>query len=918
MGFRSFVLPLALSATSLACSLSAGGVTAGWEDICTNRWKCPPAKTLWRAELASPDEISFEKRYGATGEVSVEGGRLTVRKTNDEGYLLVKARPFASPTNVMVRFFADVQCQDATPEYCHAFLRAHGRREFLGVSGESRAAEHVLDMPEMAGLVNTAPGMSHRKYFAYRSEDGVMQPVIVIGGDRSTSVWSEWTAEDHAAAKEYWMKRVRDNEKSPKRRKPTLIGNDEFDRMLADDVEHTAKVERFGGAARLLIDGKPSVPCIYLAMRHLPDYTEVNDGLPVLRAGVPIVAPFLPLATTSEYSLTWTPEGFDAVKAVDRLRETMRASGDSLMMICLHCNAYPDFVRREHPGEGWIDEKGNQVFGNELTYSPGYGGMTRDKCWPWVSMASRVWREKINSIIRDLVAELKRRNMDKRVVGAFFWGYNDGQFGMNIPDYSAPAKAEYKRYLTECGDRSTNYWHFCRQINARLVEEFGRTFKTAMGKDVIVLRRCDSPFVVDFAFGANMRSDVIDVTVSGPAYPYRLPGTACTTYVPFSSMSANGKMLWQDFDIRSWWIRQDRGIVQNRRSGTYTDIENWRAGYRKIAGEMLAVRGGYWFLDMGRGWFSGEGIPEDIGDVLKTQLALTEKTPSEWRPDVAVVVDEEGYFGWDGGERPYSSHTYDLVDNQLRLLATAGVPYEYFLAEDVMRHPERLEGKKAVFLLEWRKFDDKRLAFMKELRKKVKALVFMGESGVLGEKDGEATGFDVDFTWKGRCLSVRPEPGMEEKVSGTLDIAMFRSSWFGKNSDRIPQSYGRRAVVKPGPDVKPLARFVDGNGIAIAERTLGGCRHVYVSPPGGLSPGFFSRIAREAGAYVPVPPGVMQVNMNGDFISVHALRAGEYAFRLPFPCKVTNVKSGHAEDTADDILNLRMTAGQTCWFLIGK
>ena len=146
---------------------------------------------------------------------------------------------------------------------------------------------------------------------------------------------------------------------------------------------------------------------------------------------------------------------------------------------------------------------------------------------------------------------------------------------------------------------------------------------------------------------------------------------------------------------------------------------------------------------------------------------------------------------------------------------------------------------------------------------------------------------------------------------------MVRSVHFGENPRNIlPKPWGRRATVIAEPDVVPLARFDDDGSIAIAERRDGGCRLVYVSPPGGLSPGFFSRIAREAGAYVPVVPGVMQVNMNGDFISVHALREGCFDFVLPFPCRVTNAKTGNYETLIDGKLPLCMTAGETCWFLL--
>ena len=83
-------------------------------------------------------------------------------------------------------------------------------------------------------------------------------------------------------------------------------------------------------------------------------------------------------------------------------------------------------------------------------------------------------------------------------------------------------------------------------------------------------------------------------------------------------------------------------------------------------------------------------------------------------------------------------------------------------------------------------------------------------------------------------------------------------------------------------------------------------------------PAEFNALARTAGAYVPVEPNAMEVDMNGDFISVHALRNGTFDFKLPFPCKVTNVKSGQEEQVCGDTFRISVEAGQTCWFVLGE
>jgi hypothetical protein len=83
-----------------------------------------------------------------------------------------------------------------------------------------------------------------------------------------------------------------------------------------------------------------------------------------------------------------------------------------------------------------------------------------------------------------------------------------------------------------------------------------------------------------------------------------------------------------------------------------------------------------------------------------------------------------------------------------------------------------------------------------------------------------------------------------------------------------------------------------------------------------IMPDEFNANARAAGAYVPVEPNVLEVDMNGDFISVHALRNGTFDFKLPFPCKVRNVKSGQYENMNGDVFKIAVEAGQTCWFTL--
>jgi hypothetical protein len=117
------------------------------------------------------------------------------------------------------------------------------------------------------------------------------------------------------------------------------------------------------------------------------------------------------------------------------------------------------------------------------------------------------------------------------------------------------------------------------------------------------------------------------------------------------------------------------------------------------------------------------------------------------------------------------------------------------------------------------------------------------------------------------------------------------------------------------PGFKPIARYVADGATAAVEGTVDGGMLVALGEAGGLTPEFFNRLVREAGGYVPVVGGgKMQVDMNGDFISIHALKNGRFDFRLPFPCKVVNLKTGKTVSTENGMLPLGLVAGETRWY----
>ena len=155
------------------------------------------------------------------------------------------------------------------------------------------------------------------------------------------------------------------------------------------------------------------------------------------------------------------------------------------------------------------------------------------------------------------------------------------------------------------------------------------------------------------------------------------------------------------------------------------------------------------------------------------------------------------------------------------------------------------------------------------------------------------------------------EPDVHDNVTSEMDTVALRDNGASRPN-------GPRCTVKEMSGVKVLARYASDGLPAIAERRDADCRRIYVCEPGGLTPGLLNRLVRESGGYAAVDCPGLQVNVNGDFISVHCLQPGAYDFILPFDCRVKNLMSGCAEDVANGRMKLVLTAGETCRFALSR
>ena len=821
---RAGVVAFAAGLTLCAACPSLWAVTSGWENVCPGRCEFPPVKVVWTAPKTG-EGFDIRREEGAEGDVSVSNGVICIRKTNDKGRITVSAPAFAAAKAKAIRLFADVSARAETPDATLGYLCAHGvQRRLVPVDPITAKVFSRGGQAYMRTLVNSAPEMTYRKYAHFMPSVESVTPVIVVEGAPSESVWRNWTAEDLAAAQgrwdEYWHKRSAPN------RFRDRANLDEFEQALAADVDHTAQIVRRDGFSRFLLDGKETPPFSYkVSGRDGAQYS----GKPLQPYGVKVGCIVLALGELPGRSAPWSERGFDVQMAVERIRDSMRIGDESCFILALSCSAYPAFTEVEHPDETWRRKDGSVVRGNSGSaipdeYNDGGKLDKGDRRWPWVSYASPSWRNAIKDITAKLVAELKRTGLSKRIIGVHFCGYHDGQFASPVEDHSPYAKAEYRKYLAarglKPGDAGAEYACFVRQLGYFALEDFSREAKRLFGKPIIAVRWSMRPLggKKDSAYDLDsfIRSDAVDVVIPQPTYSQRHPALSQGVRLPCQTLHRHGKMMWYEFDLRTYAAleRWSRSVVDAKGLGTAEDLPMWQTVFRKHAGIMLAQRMGWWLYDMAGGWYYPDEIARDCGEVFSFFREMLKVTPDPWHPDAALVVDERAMASYNTPDGPKVAKVNNLVMSAWPRVAASGVPYDFYLAEDVYDDPDVMKRYKAVALCAFLHPTARQKAFMEKL------------------------------------------------------------SAFGVKT--------------------------------------------FVVSSEGYSPAFFNDFVRRAGGYVAMRPGVVQVDMNGDFVSVHCLVPGRYDFRLPFPAKVVNVKSGLEEKTEKGVLPLEMSAGETCWFRLRR
>lgn len=920
----------------------------GW-DIDASRQPRPALDPFWQGELSVVEYCD-----GAKGKVERSGDIMKITKSNDEGYILIRtAEPVKFPLGKTLQLVIPMRTSDAAPDYSLGMVRLLKNLKDLSYnkaadvrSSAGPAMQFMFNQPEKMWTRRLAHANSNKKCSSY-------YPAIIIGGKHSTSYWKNAAVEDYHAAE----KRFRSGIRPVQSYAQDMIVEKEFDRMIADSPDHTAKVAMHNGAPTLFVDGKPCVPALYKAKVASSEPT-FHAGKSFMSANVDIHVIAIRYANFvnkfhNRYGV-WTKDNFDIDAAITMIKNSMRTAPDAKYVLTLIVHpAYPEFGY-EHPDEVWINGKGQTVYGHYTHAQYNLNPVIPARYVPWPSYNSTVWRSMVKKHTAALIAELKKQGLSKKIIGIHLAGGHDAQFSLRHTDYSKPAHAAFKTFLREryktvdalrkawrdpevtfdnaqmpvyrnkardvlldpeTERQQIDFFQFSKHAPFRMLEDLGRSVREYMGKDIVLMRWCMAAFAGTFGaamdIGAFMDSNVFDVLIAQSSYNRRYPGLPHGVRQPLTSYRLNGKLYLQELDLRTWLgSTSNETELRTLSNGVAQDISMWYSINRKVVGQMVAEKLGYWYYDMAGGWYDAPELLADIRSQIATEQELRSKPPRKWQASAAFVVDEEGLFLRNFPGNYYMYDAENLIAQQNQILASCATPYDFILLQDLLKFPERAKNYRTIIFAGMNHIDSSRLILLKKLQNSNRTLVFLSGTGRSGGCK-EGTGFDV---------SALPPPQRERITTATTgnDVNQLNFADLKRQSTQLglePAYYYSpwRMIIKRTPGMLVPAVYRHDNAPAAAEIKFPSWRSIYIAEAGGLTPEYFHEIVRTSGGYNVSRPGI-QTDMNGNFLSIHGIVGGKYTIQLPFKATVKNLKTGKTVIKGRDSFELDVKAGSTYWF----
>ncbi len=412
----------------------------------------------------------------------------------------------------------------------------------------------------------------------------------------------------------------------------------------------------------------------------------------------------------------------------------------------------------------------------------------------------------------------------------------------------------------------------------------------------------------NFDLPALLADDAVDGYIGAPHYSYRLAGTPCVTYFPWSSFRLHNRMYLPDDDTR-YYQTGTKNYGHNR------SIRESQAITRRNLGADLTRNFGSWFSDMSQGKersaVSWTGEPEVVQMIEEMNRVYQTAQKEGYRSAAEIAV----VFSTDSMRYLDFFHGPTLSNNIIQWMFYSeffkiGAPFDVYLTGD-LKHRNFSKQYKLYVMMNCFFLSDEDRAQIERMKRDGVTFLWFYAPGYISNDKGLDTGAIAKLTG----MNVEMLPG-KEKMSATpathpLTTGLPEGYRFGASAFAVPMTqkihaseFGPRfRIIAPDSDV--AARFDDGKA-ALAAKDFGHWKSVYSVIP-RLERNVLRNICRGAGVHIYTDEDIA-FDANRNFIILHNGYEKERNFTLSLPRRadVTDSCTGKLLGKNVDSLPIRL------------
>ena len=705
-----------------------------------------------------------------------------------------------------------------------------------------------------------------------------------------------------------------------------VLSDAALDAVLAKREKCVPKLVGDGDRTDLYVNGRRIVPRIYktaafaVPNRH-PTVSQMSKkGFNIFTVGLNLA----PCAREFARSATgvWRQDGsVDTEKVRLELRENIKRCPDGMFMLVFiiqphlgWAEANPTEIFRNDRGQFGIVRGVYQVseFRDELKYD-----WTRDE-FPAFSYASVKFANDVAAAMEKIFAALETWPEGKPVIGVYLNAGADTQWldpfdSTQAADRSDVARRRFSEYCRrkygKTGDTEipptsaffnegschfsehastpmSDYREFLARATAQTKLTIARGVKRGSRGRMLVGSYSPNSGMTGFPLICTSYSRRLiespdwDFFAVVPDY-VREHADPVLSAVFDGSLARHGKLFVSELDLRSHDVGNWGSWGSEFWRSHHTDATFRRKALFFVA-NAVTHGGAYHAYDMDGGMYATAAAQE----TWRVANAVAARAKSERRPEESVaLVSGERYWDFQslacGRLLPYH-----LREHPKDALSRAGVPWNAYLADELLAD-ENAQLPRTVWFSDltsigYSQFLELRRRYARDGR----VIVWSYRPGLFapdGAKIEKSLGLKLAPEGL-KCLGFADGTCTDPLMRGVTGTLMSAFSVWGFSYPRLCQ---------PDPETgwRPLANFRGTSVPALAVRRQADCTEVYVSMPGGLTPGLIRNLLREARLQPLMETNEISGYGSGIFYFV-AQSDGEKVFRLPLGRKPGEVLAG--------------------------